>query len=70
LGLTGFEVYDIEGINDDLGPGHEVTVRARDDAGAETVFSAVVRIDTPVEVKYYRNGGILHAVLRDMLKAA
>jgi len=70
LGLSGFEVYDIEGISDDLQPGQEVTVRARDEAGKETVFTAVVRIDTPVEVKYYRNGGILHAVLRDMLKAA
>jgi aconitate hydratase len=67
LGLTGFETYDIEGINDDLQPMQEATVRARDANGKETVFSMIARVDTPVEVKYYRNGGILHAVLRDMV---
>lgn len=67
LGLTGMESYDIEGIGDDLRPGQEVSVRARDDSGREVVFTAVARIDTPVEVEYYRNGGILHTVLRDML---
>jgi aconitate hydratase len=67
LGLTGFEVYDIEGIDDDLEPGQEVTVRATGD-GQETVFTMIARIDTPVEVRYYRNGGILHAVLRDMVR--
>jgi aconitate hydratase len=67
FGLTGLEVYDIEGIDEELEPLQEVAVRARDDAGIETTFSVVVRIDSPVEVKYYRNGGILHAVLRDML---
>jgi aconitate hydratase len=68
LGLTGQERYDIEGIGDDLQPLQEVTVRARDAEGQETVFQAIVRIDSPIEVKYYRNGGILHAVLRDMLQ--
>jgi aconitate hydratase len=68
LGLTGLETYDIEGIDEKLQPLQEVMVHARDAAGKETVFAVVVRIDTPVEVKYYRNGGILHAVLRDMLK--
>ena len=69
FGLTGLEVYDIEGIDDKLQPLQEVTVRAWDEAGKETIFAVVVRIDSPVEVKYYRNGGILHAVLRDMVKA-
>lgn len=67
LGLTGFETYDIEGINDDLQPMQEVTVRARDAGGSEKVFTMTARVDSPVEVKYYRNGGILHAVLRDMV---
>jgi len=67
LGLTGFETYDIEGIDDDLQPMQEVTVRARNAEGSETAFSMIARVDSPVEVKYYRNGGILHAVLRDML---
>jgi aconitate hydratase len=68
LGLTGFEVYDIEGVDDDLQPGQEVAVHARDVTGSEKVFHAIVRINSPVEVKYYRNGGILQAVLRDMLQ--
>jgi aconitate hydratase len=66
LGLTGFETYDID-IDDDLQPQQEVTVRARNTEGNETVFNTIARIDSPVEVKYYRNGGILHAVLRDMV---
>lgn len=69
LGLTGFEVYDVEGLDDDLQPMKEVTVRAKDGHGEQKEFAAVVRVDTPVEIKYYRNGGILHAVLRDMAKA-
>ncbi len=67
LGLTGLEVYDIEGLGDDLQPKQLLTVRARDEGGHETVFDVVARVDSPVEVKYYRNGGILHAVLRDLL---
>jgi aconitate hydratase len=68
LGLSGLEVFDFEGIDDNLQPLQDVTVRARNDVGEETVFQATVRIDTPVEVQYYRNGGILHAVLRDLLR--
>jgi aconitate hydratase len=66
LGLTGREIYDIEGITG-LRPGHRVTVRARSGGGQEREFLAVARIDSQVEVEYYRNGGILHAVLRNML---
>ncbi len=70
LGLTGLEVYDIEGIGDDIQPQQDVTVRARDVAtGAEKRFQAIVRINSQVEVTYYRNGGILQTVLRDMLNA-
>jgi len=65
LGLTGEEVYDIEGLGDDLQPGQEVQVVAKDAAG-EKRFKALCRIDTPVEINYYRNGGILHTVLRRM----
>ena len=68
LGLTGLEVYDIEGIGDDIQPQQEVGVRARDVAtGTEKRFQAIVRINSQVEVTYYRNGGILQTVLRDML---
>jgi aconitate hydratase len=70
LGLSGFETFDIQGLGDDVQPGQELTVSAHDERGRETTFTAVVRIDSPVEVKYYRNGGILHAVLRDMVAAS
>jgi len=68
LGLSGFEVYDIEGFGDDLQPRQEVAVRARREDGSEVAFTTLLRIDTPVELEYYRNGGILHAVLRNMLR--
>lgn len=68
LGLTGREVYDITGLSDDLQPLQEVTVTARDEDGNVKSFSATVRIDTPVEIDYYRNGGILHTVLRGFLQ--
>ena len=68
LGLTGYEVFDIEGVDDNLQPQQEVTVRARDAAGNEKTFTAIVRINSAVEIKYYRNGGILQSVIRDMLQ--
>jgi len=67
LGLTGHETYDIEGIAD-LQPGQQITVRARGEDGSETTFKVVVRIDSSVEIEYYRKGGILHTVLRNMLR--
>jgi aconitate hydratase len=69
LGLSGLEAYDVEGLGKSLRPRQEVTVLARDAEDKETTFTVIVRIDSPVEVKYYRHGGILHAVLRDMLGA-
>jgi aconitate hydratase len=69
LGLTGEEEIDIEGLGDDLEPRQEVTVIANG-KGRTTEFKAIVRIDTPVEVEYYRNGGILHTVLRKLVKVA
>ena len=68
LGLTGREVYDITGLSDELQPLQDVTVTATDEDGRVRSFSATVRIDTPVEIDYYRNGGILHTVLRGFLK--
>jgi len=67
LGLTGFEEYEIEGLDDDLEPGQELTVRATAQDGTEKNFSVLVRIDSPVEVEYYRHGGVLHYVLRQMV---
>ncbi|MGW8228037.1 MAG: aconitate hydratase AcnA [Gammaproteobacteria bacterium] len=64
LGLTGREVFNIEGLGD--GTVKEVTVTATADNGQTTTFTARVRIDTPQEVEYYRNGGILQYVLRQL----
>ncbi|RME47931.1 MAG: aconitate hydratase AcnA, partial [Deltaproteobacteria bacterium] len=68
LGLTGFETFDILGLDNTLSPRQEVTLRVTDGGGKSRTFQAICRIDTPVEIKYYRNGGILHAVLRDILR--
>ncbi len=67
LGLTGQETYSIEGLAEGLAPKKQVRVRVKDAAGKEKTFTAVARIDTPEEVTYYRHGGILHYVLRQML---
>ncbi len=67
LGLTGEEVFDIEGLDGDLEPLQDVEVKATDTSGNEKTFMMTARVDTPVEVKYLKNGGILHAVLRDMI---
>jgi aconitate hydratase len=69
LGLTGKETYFITGIAAALsGGGRKATVRAVDDQGAEKSFTANVRVDTPQEVEYFRNGGILPYVLRQLAK--
>ncbi len=66
LGLVGDELFDIPSLDDSLEPGAriEVVARGRED---ETRFACRVRIDTPVELEYYRNGGILQTVLRKLL---
>jgi aconitate hydratase len=66
LGLTGNEVFDIEGIAS-LAPGKSIRVRAKSEGGKTKQFSAVARVDTPEEVSYYHHGGILQYVLRQML---
>jgi len=67
LGLTGQEVFDFVGLSDDLQPGQEIEVRVTDASGGSSrTITVVSRIDTAVEVDYYRNGGILHAVLRKL----
>ncbi|MBI5285017.1 MAG: aconitate hydratase AcnA, partial [Chloroflexi bacterium] len=68
LGLAGDETYDIEGIAGALTPGKRLTVRATSPGGAAKTFTAICRIDTPVEVDYYNHGGILPFVLRQLLK--
>jgi len=66
LGLTGREVYDVEGVAQ-LAPQARVRVRARREDGSEVTFETLARVDTPTELKYYRHGGILPMVLRKLL---
>jgi aconitate hydratase len=67
LGLTGQEVYEIEGVAT-LAPRKEATVHAKSADGKVKTFKARVRVDTPEEVSYYRHGGILQYVLRQMVE--
>jgi aconitate hydratase len=67
LGLTGHETFTIH-IDDSLQPRQEVQVEVTDDVGHIRTITTICRIDTPVEVDYYRNGGILQTVLRTFLK--
>jgi len=68
LGLDGSEVFNIH-VSDDLKPQQEVKVEAKKENGEVIEFTTINRIDTPVEIDYYRNGGILHYVLRDYHRA-
>jgi aconitate hydratase len=68
LGLTGREVYDIEGIEGGLKPRQEVTVKATRDDGLTFSFQTIARLDSPIDVTYYENGGILLTVLRRLMK--
>src|ERR1019366_7661722 len=69
LGLTGEETYTINGIAMDLKPKKEILVKALEASGLTKAFNALVRIDTPEEIEYYRHGGILPYVLRELLKS-
>jgi aconitate hydratase len=67
LGLDGTEFYSTVGLNDDLSPGQEITIKVVKADGSQFSFQTICRIDTPVEIDYYRNGGILQTVLRKYL---
>ena len=67
LGLTGFETYDIEGLDGTLRPRAVLNVRATAAPGMLKRFSVLCRIDTPEELRYYQNGGILPYVLRQLV---
>jgi aconitate hydratase len=68
LGLTGRETFDIEGIEAGLEPGASVDVVAKAESGPTKRFRTHVRLDSEVDVEYYRNGGILQTVLRKMAR--
>ena len=67
-GLTGKEVFSITGIENDLTPSKKVTVTAKNEDGKEVEFKVIARLDSPIEVAYYQNDGILQYVLRQFLK--
>ncbi|WP_437185299.1 aconitate hydratase AcnA [Planctomicrobium sp. SH668] len=67
LELDGTEVFDVA-VDDNVKPGQAIEVTAHRANGEDVHFVTTCRIDTPVEVEYYRNGGILHTVLRQLLK--
>ena len=68
LGLDGSEVFTIEGLNDQIKPQSEIMVKAKKSDGKVVEFKTTVLLNTDVEVNYYRNGGILHTVLRNLVK--
>jgi aconitate hydratase len=70
LGLTGRERYTIHGLADGLTPRQRLTVVAEADDGARRRFEAIARLDGPIDVDYYRQGGILPAVLRRLASEA
>ncbi len=70
LGLTGRETYTIRGLAEGLSPRQRLTVEIRDERGEERRFEAIARLDGPIDVGYYEQGGILPAVLRRLARDA
>ncbi len=70
LGLTGYETYEIHGVADGVATTRKAMVTAVAPDGTRKVFEVIIRIDTPQEVEYYRNGGILPYVLRQVASSA
>ncbi|MFX3633879.1 MAG: aconitate hydratase AcnA [Candidatus Pristimantibacillus sp.] len=69
LGLTGRETFDIVGLSNEVQPGDKVSVIATREDGTTLEFKVIVRLDSLVDVDYYRNGGILQTVLRQMIQS-
>jgi len=68
LGLDGSESFSLPGLSDDIKPLQWVDVNATRSDGSQISFKAQLRLDTPVEIDYYRNGGILHTVVRNLAR--
>ncbi|RAU93710.1 aconitate hydratase AcnA [Paenibacillus sp. YN15] len=67
LGITGTETFSVSGLSDSIQPGQQVTVTAVRTDGSSFTFPAAVRLDSLVDVDYYKNGGILQTVLRQLM---
>jgi aconitate hydratase len=70
LGLDGTETFDISGLSTNMAPNAELTVAATKASGETTTFQVITRLDTPIDIKVYHHGGILHKVLRERLQAS
>jgi aconitate hydratase len=68
LHLQGDEVFDVLGLEDGLQPGQRLTVRATPDAGSPQTFEVTARVDAPIEVLYYKHGGVLQLALRELMR--
>lgn len=68
LGLSGHEVFSIEGLNEGISPGCELSVRTLKPDGTELNFKVIARLDTTLDVTYFRNGGILQTILYNLLE--
>jgi aconitate hydratase len=68
LGITGYETFSTVGLTDDIQPGHTVTIQAVREDGSCFEFQAIIRLENPNEVGYYRNGGITQTVVRKLLR--
>ena len=68
LGITGTEIFTIEGLDENISPNIEIKVKMKKDDQSSKVFSTITKLNTPIEVEYYRNGGVLNTVLKNMLK--
>jgi aconitate hydratase len=66
LGITGKEVLNIEGLDDNISPNSKITIRITRDDQNVVYFNAIARLNTPIEVDYYRNGGVLNTVIKKM----
>ena len=67
LGLDGSETYSITGLSDSIQPGQKLSLEIRRANGETQTVPVKLRIDTPIEIDYYRHGGILQFVLRELL---
>jgi aconitate hydratase len=70
LALDGTETYDITGLSDSIQPRQDVTLHITRKNGTKVEQTVKLRIDTPIEVDYYRHGGILPFVLRQLIVEA
>jgi aconitate hydratase len=69
LGITGEETFDLKGLEGDIKPQQQVTLVINRVDGSKKEVTVLLRIDTPIEVDYYKHGGILPFVLRQLLAA-